>query len=126
MYKIGDKVHVSNASGAVQDLEVIAVSDAYGYFPHPDERLYGVTSDKFMKRAFCIDVDTLNECAVVLERSDILACTPGTSSRSARASRPRSWARQSASVKSSSNPRTLASVREICATSMVCVSRLRK
>jgi putative ABC transport system permease protein len=67
-YKIGDRVHVANASGAVQDLEVIAISDAYGYFPHPDERLYGVTSDQFMRRAFCQDIDTLNECAVVLER----------------------------------------------------------
>jgi putative ABC transport system permease protein len=67
-YKIGDRVHVSNASGSVQDLEVIAISDAYGYFPHPDERLYGVTSDTFMHRAFCQDVDTLNECAVVLQR----------------------------------------------------------
>jgi putative ABC transport system permease protein len=65
-YAVGDKVHVSNASGGVQDLEVIAISDAYGYFPHPDERLYGVTSDQFMQRAFCQDVETLNECAVVL------------------------------------------------------------
>lgn len=65
-YAVGDKVHVANASGGVQDLEVIAISDAYGYFPHPDERLYGVTSDRFMQRAFCQDVDTINECAVVL------------------------------------------------------------
>jgi putative ABC transport system permease protein len=30
--------------------------------------LYGVTSDQFMRRAFCQDVDTLVECAVVLVR----------------------------------------------------------
>jgi putative ABC transport system permease protein len=65
-YALGDRVHVANASGGVQDLEVIAISDAYGYFPHPDERMYGVTSDQFMRKAFCQDVDTFNECAVTL------------------------------------------------------------
>jgi putative ABC transport system permease protein len=66
-YKVGDRVHVANSSGAVQDLVVAAISDVYGYFPHPDERLYGVVSDRYMKRAFCLDVDTLTECAVVLD-----------------------------------------------------------
>ncbi len=65
-YKLGDRVHVGNAAGAVQDLEVLAISDAYGYFPHPDERLYGVVGDTFSKRAFCLDVDSVTECAVVL------------------------------------------------------------
>jgi putative ABC transport system permease protein len=48
-------------------LTVAAISDDYGYFPHPDERLYGVVSDRYMKRAFCMDVDTLTECSVVLD-----------------------------------------------------------
>jgi len=65
-YKVGDRVHVSNAAGDVQDLEVLAVSDAYGYFPHPDERLYGVVGDTFSHRAFCLDVINITECAVVL------------------------------------------------------------
>ena len=52
----------------MQDLEVIAISDAYGYFPHPDERMYGVTSDAFMKQAYCHDVETFNECAVTFAR----------------------------------------------------------
>jgi putative ABC transport system permease protein len=67
-YKIGDRVHVANASGAVQDLSVAAISDAYGYFPHPDERLYGVVSEGFVKRAFCLDAGALSECAVVLAK----------------------------------------------------------
>jgi putative ABC transport system permease protein len=66
-YAVGDRVHVANASGAVQDLTVLAVSDAYGYFPHPDERIYGVVADEFVRRAFCIDADVLNEAAVVME-----------------------------------------------------------
>jgi putative ABC transport system permease protein len=66
-YKPGDRVHLSNAAGGPEELEVLAVSDAYGYFPHPDERLYGVVSDTFSRRAFCLDVENLTECAVVLE-----------------------------------------------------------
>jgi len=65
-YAIGDRVHVGTGSGVV-DLEVIAISDAYGYFPHPDERLYGVVSDQFLQKSFCQDIDTISECAVVLE-----------------------------------------------------------
>lgn len=65
-YAVGDKVHVGNASGAVQDLGVLAISDAYGYFPHPDERIYGVVSEDFVRRGFCIDTTTTNESAVVL------------------------------------------------------------
>jgi putative ABC transport system permease protein len=93
-FKPGDRVHVPNAAGAVQDLEVLAVSDAYGYFPHPDERLYGVVGDTFVQRAWCLDVINLTECAVVLEPGadpevvkaavremwpaiDILRCEPG-------------------------------------------------
>lgn len=65
-YAVGDRVHVGNASGAVQDLTVVAISDAYGYFPHPDERIYGVVGEDFVRRAFCIDTASLSECAVVL------------------------------------------------------------
>ncbi len=64
-YRVGDRVHVGTAGG-VKDLEVIAISDAYGYFPRPDERLYGVVGDQFLRRAFCQDVETISECAVVL------------------------------------------------------------
>ncbi|MDZ4773280.1 MAG: FtsX-like permease family protein [Planctomycetota bacterium] len=67
-YALGDKVHVANASGAVQNLEVVAITDAYGYFPHPDERMYGVTSDAFMRSAFCHEVDTFTECAITLPK----------------------------------------------------------
>jgi putative ABC transport system permease protein len=67
-YRIGDKVHVANASGAVEDLKVVAISDAYGYFPHPDERLYGVVSEATTARAFCLEAGTGRECSVVLEK----------------------------------------------------------
>src|SRR5262249_54795332 len=67
-YRIGDKVHVANASGAVEDLKVVAISDAYGYFPHPDERLYGVVSEATTARAFCLEAGTGRECSVLLEK----------------------------------------------------------
>jgi putative ABC transport system permease protein len=67
-YKLGDRVHVANANGRVEDLKVVAISDAYGYFPHPDERLYGVVGEGFVKQAFCLDAGAVSECAVVLEK----------------------------------------------------------
>jgi putative ABC transport system permease protein len=67
-YRRGDVVHVGNAAGVVQGLKVLAISDVYGYFPHPDERLYGVVGDSFVKRAFCLDVVNVTECALVLHR----------------------------------------------------------
>ena len=33
--KVDDKVHVANAIGAVEDLKVVAISDAYGLLPAP-------------------------------------------------------------------------------------------
>lgn len=63
-YEIGKRLHVANAGGAVQDLDVVAVSDAYGYFPNPDERLYGIVGTEFMRKNFCLDVDALTEIAL--------------------------------------------------------------
>ena len=65
-YAVGDKVHVSTAAGTVEDLTVAAVSDAYGYFPHPDERIYGVASAGFLRRAYCVDASAVERAAVVL------------------------------------------------------------
>jgi putative ABC transport system permease protein len=64
-YQLGDPVNV-DTGGGVEELEVVAVSDAYGYFPAPDERLYGVTSAAFMKRAFCIETGTTDMVGVQL------------------------------------------------------------
>ncbi|TDJ67361.1 MAG: FtsX-like permease family protein [Planctomycetota bacterium] len=66
-YEVGDLVYVSKADGSGQDFEVVAISDAYGYFPQPDERMYGVVADTYMKRYFCLDIDTATDVAVRLE-----------------------------------------------------------
>lgn len=64
---VGDEVHVRTGDGDVESLPVIAVSDAYGYFPHPDERLYGCLADATMRELFCIDTVTCDNVAVTLE-----------------------------------------------------------
>jgi len=64
-YQLGGPVNVETGSG-VEQLPVLAISDAYGYFPAPDERLYGVTSAAFMKRAYCIETGTTDMVAVQL------------------------------------------------------------
>lgn len=65
-YHVGDPVHVTTPRGEVRSLPVIAISDAYGYFPHPDERLYGVVSDRFLAKWFCVDTEVASNVAVRL------------------------------------------------------------
>lgn len=65
-YQVGDFIHVAPARGDVQSWPILAISDEYGYFPHPDERLYAITSDKHTKRTFCIDDQTVDSIAVRL------------------------------------------------------------
>jgi len=66
-HAVGDTLRIGDASGGVRDVTVAAVSDAYGYFPHPDERIYAVVSDEFMRRAFCLDPQALDDAAIVLQ-----------------------------------------------------------
>lgn len=65
-YELGERVHVRSARGDVLDLPVIAISDAYGYFPHPDERLYAVVDDGWMRRMFCVDSESVTSFSVRL------------------------------------------------------------
>jgi putative ABC transport system permease protein len=65
-HPVGSRVRVATRDGSVRELEVIAISDAYGYFPHPDERMYGVVDDSFQHKYQCQDIDNLSEFALVL------------------------------------------------------------
>ncbi|MBK8177951.1 MAG: FtsX-like permease family protein [Planctomycetes bacterium] len=65
-YAVGDSVHVKTPSGGVLSLPVIAISDAYGYFPHPDERLYAVVDQRVLDRHFCIGSKLVRDVAVRL------------------------------------------------------------
>ncbi len=66
-YKVGDSIHVKGPRGDVVSLPVIAISDAYGYFPHPDERLYGIVDEHFLDRTFCLGTGIVRDIAVRLE-----------------------------------------------------------
>ena len=63
-YEVGSQLHVSTGRGRVESLPVVAISDAYGYFPHPDERLYAVVGEEFLGRAFCIDTEFVTTASV--------------------------------------------------------------
>lgn len=56
-YVVGDRVRVGAGGAKVVEFQVIAISDEYGYFPNPDERMYGVVADHYMKQFFCLELD---------------------------------------------------------------------
>jgi putative ABC transport system permease protein len=66
-HALGDELHVTTPRGTVESLPVVAISDAYGYFPHPDERLYAVISERWMKELFCLEADAIASFALRLE-----------------------------------------------------------
>jgi len=55
-YAEGDAIPVRIGSGQVVNFHVIAISDEYGYFPKPDERMYGVVHERYMEQYFCLDI----------------------------------------------------------------------
>ncbi len=63
----GDSVLVNTSGHGVQAFRVLAVSDAYGYFIHPDERAYAVTDARHLKRFFCVDTEAAGALAVRLD-----------------------------------------------------------
>ena len=69
--QVGDALLMNTSGHGVQTFEVLAISDAYGYFPHPDERAYAVTADRYVRRYFCVDVASTSRISVRLdERRD--------------------------------------------------------
>ena len=64
----GDQVLVHTSGHGVQSFRVTCVTDAYGYFFHPDERAYGIVDASLLRRYFCIDDGRTKTYAQVLER----------------------------------------------------------
>lgn len=62
----GDQVLVRTSGHGVQSFRVTCVSDAYGYFFHPDERAYGVIDAGLLARYFCVDDAKTRAIAVKL------------------------------------------------------------
>jgi len=65
-YEVGDSIRLTRADGRLETFRVVAVSDAYGHYPFPDERMYGIVADHHLAEYYCVDVDTVNEVAVRL------------------------------------------------------------
>lgn len=65
----GDKLLVDTSGHGVQEFSVIAIADDYGYFPHPDERAYGIIDERHMRRYFCVATDTTDVISVRLAGS---------------------------------------------------------
>ena len=63
-YEVGDEVQMRTTGGGAVTFEVAAVSDAYGYWTRPDERIYGVVSDRWMEKDFCQASDRVTEISV--------------------------------------------------------------
>lgn len=68
-YEVGEAVQMKSRNGEVLGFEVIAISDAYGFWPSPDERMYGVVSDTWMRKDFCLASDVVTEVCVRFDGS---------------------------------------------------------
>lgn len=69
-YSVGEPVKLERADGRVESLEVVAITDAYGHFPYPDERMYGLVSRKVMEDYYCADMGTVTEVAIKVPEGD--------------------------------------------------------
>ncbi len=74
---VGDQVLVNTSGHGVQSFRVTAVSDAYGYFFHPDERAYGIIDARLLERFFCVEDGRTRSLAIKLapgaERDSVVA-----------------------------------------------------
>ncbi len=71
-YEVGEAVQMKSRNGEVLGFEVIAISDAYGFWPAPDERMYGVISDVWMRKDFCLASDVVTEVCVRFDGTDTM------------------------------------------------------
>ncbi len=65
-YEVGDAIHLNTGGHGVQTFPVVGISDAYGYFFDPDERMYGIVGAEYVQRYFCLDTDTMSSAALKL------------------------------------------------------------
>ncbi|MFT5059457.1 MAG: putative ABC transport system permease protein [Planctomycetota bacterium] len=66
-YKIGDSIYLDKSGGEVQKFVVAEISDAYGHWSHPDERMYGIVDRSYLDKEFCIDTERVNRLAIKLD-----------------------------------------------------------
>lgn len=63
----GDHVLLNTSGYGIVPFRVLAVADDYGYFLHPDERAYGVVSERWLTKYFCVDSTKTTQLALRME-----------------------------------------------------------
>ncbi len=66
-YELGETIYLEKSGGQGQAFVVSAISDAYGHWSHPDERMYGIVDRRYLDREFCIDTERVNRLAIKLD-----------------------------------------------------------
>ncbi|MEM6671994.1 MAG: FtsX-like permease family protein [Planctomycetota bacterium] len=68
-YSVDDVVRMQSPNGQMRSYAVLAITDAYGYWTSPDERMYGVISDRWMEKDFCLASEVVTEVSVRFDDS---------------------------------------------------------
>lgn len=63
-WSVGDAVTLVTPGSGVQDFEVAAIGEHYGYFRNPHERAYAVIGSQHLHRYFCVETDAARGVAV--------------------------------------------------------------
>jgi len=63
-YEVGQKIYLEKANREVQGFTIAAISDAYGHWSHPDERMYGIVDRQYLEKYFCVDAETVDRVAI--------------------------------------------------------------
>tara|TARA_R110002126_G_scaffold47327_7_gene132581 strand:+ start:3172 stop:5769 length:2598 start_codon:yes stop_codon:yes gene_type:complete len=66
-FEVGKHVPIQRGDGVVENFEILAISDAYGHWSDPDERMYGVIADRWLEKDHCVDTQVLRSIAVRFE-----------------------------------------------------------
>ncbi len=63
---VGDHYTITRADGRRETFTIVCVSDAYGHFPDPDERIYALIADHYIEDYFCLDTATVDTVSLRL------------------------------------------------------------
>ncbi|MCA9001635.1 MAG: ABC transporter permease, partial [Planctomycetes bacterium] len=69
-YEVGDAIYLDKSGSDAQKFVVVAISDAYGHWSHPDERLYGIVERRYLDKEFCVDTERVSRLAVKLDGAE--------------------------------------------------------
>ncbi|MDA1264815.1 MAG: ABC transporter permease [Planctomycetota bacterium] len=62
-----EKIFENRDSKQQRRVKVVAITDAYGHFPDPDERMYGLVADDLLEDLYCMPTDAVVQVAISVE-----------------------------------------------------------